>query len=265
MARKSKAPIIRKFVTVAIILIALQVGFLLVFRDGDSPKTSREAISKAIDKQTGGLSNTRREMMKVQAALADFRAKNNRFPAALQELSPVYFEKVPVNPTSGEPFEYRIEGVSYRLGSPEGEIDHKSGEGVPVSSEEKDLLIASLDPATARAHFVYDPTGKRDPFMPFDLSPKRSAGATPLEQYAFEELKVTAILNNGDTPKAIIEDSTGKGFTVGKGTKVGLNGGEIVEILPNKVVILESETDFTGEKKNRTTELLLRRPGLPTH
>ena len=81
---------------------------------------------------------------------------------------------------------------------------------------------------------------------------------TPLERYDLGQLKLTAVLEGFDQPKAIIETSEGKGFTVGVGTKIGRNNGEIAEIQKDRVLILETEVDFTGVKKTKTTELRLR-------
>jgi Tfp pilus assembly protein PilP len=58
-----------------------------------------------------------------------------------------------------------------------------------------------------------------------------------------------------------VESVTGKGFTIRLGTKIGQKNGEVVQILKDKVVIVETETDFTGETKTNTVELLLRIPG----
>ena len=89
--------------------------------------------------------------------------------------------------------------------------------------------------------FVYDPTGKRDPFRKFNFAPKSDMkGRTELERYALGQLKVTAILAGFEQPYAMVENSAGRGFKISKGTKIGQNNGEVVEIHQDRVVILES-------------------------
>lgn len=129
----------------------------------------------------------------------------------------------------------------------------------PTTLEEQQALIDSLSDTSPQTTFVYDPSGKRDPFEPFDFAPKgEDSSKTPLERYAIGQLKLTAVLEGFDQPKAIVENSEGRGFTVSKGTKIGPNNGEIVEIQKDKILILETEIDFTGQKKTKTVELRLR-------
>jgi len=108
--------------------------------------------------------------------------------------------------------------------------------------------------------FLYDPSGKRDPFKPFDLAPQIDlTGREDLERYPIDQLRLTAVMRAGEEPTALIVNRAGHGYTVRKGTKVGINGGEIIEILEDKLLILETSGDFTGETSTRTVELLLRR------
>jgi len=108
--------------------------------------------------------------------------------------------------------------------------------------------------------FLYDPSGKRDPFKPFDLAPQIDlTGREDLERYPLDQLRLTAVMRAGDEPSALIVNRAGHGYTVRKGTKVGINGGEIIEILEDKLLILETSEDFTGVTSTRTVELLLRR------
>jgi type IV pilus assembly protein PilP len=82
-----------------------------------------------------------------------------------------------------------------------------------------------------------------------------------LERWPVSQLKLTAVLAGIEEPVAIVENPEGKGLRAKKGMKIGINGGEIVEVLPDKVLIIESETDFTGERKTRTFEMRLRELG----
>ena len=264
--RKKKLTVTKKIVIIGGVLIALQAIYLFVFGSKVKPLSMREAITKAVEDKTD-LSITRREQAKIQLALADYQAKNSKLPASLDELVPTYFDTVPVDQETGEAFKYRIDGARYFLGdeTPVSQTTKvalggdENLAGGPTTLEEQQALIDSLSDTSTEHAFVYDPTGKRDPFQPFDLTPKSdNEHKTPLERYNIGQLKLTAVLEGFEEPRAIIENSDGRGFTVGKGTKIGTNNGEIVEIQKDKILILESEVDFTGQTKTKTVEMRLR-------
>lgn len=118
--------------------------------------------------------------------------------------------------------------------------------------------LAKID--EEEASYKFDPKGRRDPFFPFDFSPSEDSNAakTPLERYDLGQLKLTAIIAGLEQPKAIVENAAGKGFTVGIGTKMGRNGGTIVAIEKEKIVIREKRIDFTGKEQAKDIELRLR-------
>lgn len=108
--------------------------------------------------------------------------------------------------------------------------------------------------------YDFETRGRRDPFLPFDFSPATEpvTTRTPLEKYDLGQLKLTAILAGMDKPKAIVENAAGKGFSIEIGTKIGRNGGIVVAIEKEKVVIEERRIDFTGKEKTELVELKLR-------
>jgi type IV pilus assembly protein PilP len=254
MARRPLPPI-KKFALIVGILIAVECVFLVIFHQA-SPGTPKQAIATAADKFGGGLDAQRREQLKVQLAVQLYQSKNRgRPPATLNELVPAYFDTLPLDPETGQPFEYKVAGNRVTIGK---EQDHTAAAASAESATASLISVPEEDPEKAR--YVYDPTGKRDPFRPFDFSPKKGdeAGKTPLEKYDLGQLKLTAVLGGFDEPIAMVENSAGKGFPVKKGTKIGLNGGEVVEIQPDKVIVVETVTDFTGESKSTTHEIKLR-------
>ena len=111
--------------------------------------------------------------------------------------------------------------------------------------------------------YTYNSSGKRDPFVRYDananIKQDEINSESPLEQIDINKLKLTAIIYSGETPKAVIEDQNGKGFFVEKGTNIGLQNGVISEILKDKIIITETQTDFTGQKKIRNIEMTLRK------
>ena len=111
--------------------------------------------------------------------------------------------------------------------------------------------------------YTYSSSGKRDPFVRYDANANIKQDEikpdSPLEQIDISKLKLTAIISSGENPKAVIEDINGKGFFVEKGAKIGINNGVITDILQDKIIITETQTDFTGQKKIRTLEMTLRK------
>lgn len=53
--------------------------------------------------------------LEVRLTLAAWKAKNGRYPNTLEELCPEFFESVPVDESTGKPFEYSAEGGKYTL------------------------------------------------------------------------------------------------------------------------------------------------------
>ncbi len=94
MARRKQISGTQKFITIALSLIAIEIAYLMFFSRGNAPVTVREAIVKTAEKH-GELSDQRREQLKIQLALADFKAKNNRYPGNINELIPDYFVVFP--------------------------------------------------------------------------------------------------------------------------------------------------------------------------
>ncbi len=131
------------------------------------------------------------------------------------------------------------------------------GEGLPAE------LLQRIKSHVA---YVYDPTGKPDPFKPF-ISPAtireelaRIGRLTPLQRLEISQLTLVGIVWTDRTAKAVIQDASGKGYIVAKGTLVGRKGGYVKKVLKNKVVIEEESKDFMGRVKLREVEIVLHRP-----
>ncbi len=137
-------------------------------------------------------------------------------------------------------------------------------EGEPLESE---LVKASLASAGG-----YNPKGRFDPFEPLfkteseqqpasaKTSRKRRTPKTPLERVALSQLKLSAIMRTAKGNSAIVEDATGKGYVIRKGTYIGLNSGQVVKIEKDRVMIEEESEDISGEFRIENTELKLQKP-----
>jgi len=115
--------------------------------------------------------------------------------------------------------------------------------------------------------YTYDPKGKVNPFKPLveekPEKPQKPKGAeeiprdaTPLERMDLDKVKLVAIVWNIPEPKAMIEDSGGKGYILSKGTRIGKNRGQVTKITGNGVVVTEREGS-PGNMKTREVTLKL--------
>jgi type IV pilus assembly protein PilP len=135
-------------------------------------------------------------------------------------------------------------------------------------------LAVTDDPVAAllniQAPAPYNPTGKVDPFEPFikvegqqvakSLKPKKRTPQTPLEQIELGQLKLVAIIAAATGNRALVEESSGKGYILKEGTYVGMNSGKVVGISMEKVLIEEEFEDVYGKTITQKKEITLPKP-----
>ena len=144
----------------------------------------------------------------------------------------------------------------------------------PAPAKEPPRPTAEVKPTEPppAAFYNYNPQGKTNPFQPLvaektetPVSPQkkleRSARAeekepgTPLEKMELGSLKLVAIVWNIPNPRAMVEDSGGKGYILTVGTRIGKNRGQVTKITPSGVVVSEK---YEAEGKIKTREVPLR-------
>jgi type IV pilus assembly protein PilP len=108
--------------------------------------------------------------------------------------------------------------------------------------------------------YVYDPTGKRDPFRPFNLRVEKKSEVppeelTPLQRYNLSQLKLTAIIYDSEkgTGIAMVEAPDKKGYNIVVGSEVG--GGRVVRITETDVQVEVRYEDFYGNTEKRIETL----------
>jgi type IV pilus assembly protein PilP len=134
-----------------------------------------------------------------------------------------------------------------------------------VASEPSDLVKKSLQIADN-----YDPTGRFDPFEPLFKAQGDQANTakhhekrkpqTPLERIALSQLKLTAVIQAHSGNCALVEDATGKGYVVKKGTYIGLNAGRVTEIDKDRIVVQEEVENVMGALTLHNAELKIQKP-----
>ena len=127
---------------------------------------------------------------------------------------------------------------------------------------EKGIQVSQSQPA-------YSAAGKTNPFLPLiqggaaakeeEKKPEREL--TPLEKLDLSQLQLVAIVGSAGEGEdfAMVQEASGKGYIVQKGTYIGTNSGIVTRIGKEKIIIEESYTDFKGEDKNRKREMKLQK------
>jgi len=169
-------------------------------------------------------------------------------------------ESVKTTPVSGIDASPRSDGGVRKDPAP----DKPSSESPKPLSEQ----VASISAGGE----AYDPAGKIDPFVPLmkedpimdlpDVKKKREKRepTTPLERVDLSQLKLTAIIRTPSGFKAMVEESTGKGYIVSVGTYIGIHSGKVTSILKDRVVVEEEIEDVMGAVTNHNSELKFQKP-----
>lgn len=109
----------------------------------------------------------------------------------------------------------------------------------------------------------YDPKSRLDPFVPlFQEKPAQRPDRprrilTPLEKMTLSQLTLVAVVMGEDLKLAMVEEATGKGYEVEIGTYMGKNGGQVVDIQSDRIIVREMVTNFKGIVTERFEELKL--------
>jgi Tfp pilus assembly protein PilP len=133
-----------------------------------------------------------------------------------------------------------------------------------VKAEEKiervDLTtpIKSVEPKIVPRTLKDD---SRDPFRPATLRKKTVArpreNLSPLERFELSQLKIVGIVWDMKEPRAMVEDSTGLGYTIKVGAPIGANDGVVKAIHRNEIIVEESYYDVYGARKKREVSMKL--------
>ena len=118
---------------------------------------------------------------------------------------------------------------------------------------------------------IYDPAGKLDPFLPLykeepvakakkEKKKKRRLPLTPLEKVDLSQLKLVGIIRAPSGNRAMVQEASGKGYIVKKGTYIGINAGRVIEILKDRLIVLEEVETALGTYKLQKRELTIKKP-----
>ena len=143
-----------------------------------------------------------------------------------------------------------------------------------AEAELQEMTLSGEDSLIGEEQRLYTRKGRVDPFEPFlNKQPEQRAGGgeegidlpsppdTPLTRVSLSQLKLTAILQIPGESKSIamVEDQSGKGYVINKGTYVGESGGKVSEILSDRILIREKYKDVYGKIAVREIEKKLQK------
>jgi type IV pilus assembly protein PilP len=177
---------------------------------------------------------------------------------------------VPPTPTSKPVEEAAIPkaAVHQPVAPPEGEVPPRG----PTTTEAMQPTILADAVAPQTSLLIYNPIGKIDPFQPLlaqkpepvqEERKEITRPLTELEKLDLGQLKLTAVIipaTGGNSLAMVEERQTSKGYVVRKGTYIGNNSGQIVEILSDRI-ILEEEISIGGNIEIRQRELKIQKSG----
>ena len=200
-------------------------------------------------------------------------AKNQAGSNSKTEEQKLVSEKIEVIP-AGDSAKMKSESKKPTI-RPRSDFSKVNQLAIANKVETSDKLIAaasnvSVDLKSANIPKSYDAIGKIDPFMPlFREKPesikkskrkKKRIPRTPLERIDLSQLKLVGIILASSGNRALVEESSGKGYVIKKGTYIGMNSGKVVNIKKEKVVVEEEFEDVFGKTKFRHREIKLPKP-----
>jgi type IV pilus assembly protein PilP len=114
---------------------------------------------------------------------------------------------------------------------------------------------------------LYDPGGKRDPFVSFIRVEERRKAAVgiaalpPLQRYELGELKFVGVIWTKKGARGLVEDAEGKGYSVTVGMRIGRSGGVVSRITGKEILVREEFVGNRGEKIVRESGIQLTTAG----
>jgi type IV pilus assembly protein PilP len=151
---------------------------------------------------------------------------------------------------------------------PKSEISKIPEEKEKNGFEGEEIMLAAAESSKLTKQ-AYDPARKIDPFEPLFQEKTNTVKAEntpiidhrpikgPLESIDTSQLKLTGIIYATSRNFALVQEASGKGHVIKKGTYIGTKGGKVIEILNKKVIIGEKWQDNNGNITIQKSELKL--------
>jgi len=162
-------------------------------------------------------------------------------------------EEVPLGPTTAE-FNTERQALVAKL---------EKGKGKGAPRKRAAQAPGGNGFAAGDAEFVYDPTGRRDPFRSFEWEHLKQEFADsdqsgPLEQYDLSQLALIGVVWDVGRARALVRDPSGMSYVVATGARMGKNSGHVTQIEDNLLVVRERYVDLYGNESSQDVELRIR-------
>jgi type IV pilus assembly protein PilP len=240
------------------------------------PQTVRKKITAKAE--TGPPAATTVAATPAQPAPAAAAAEK---PVLAQVTKPETPPPAPVPPPGPkEPPPTQVPAATLQLAQAPAATESSPPTGVKTLTPDADSQQSGMAGADSLAALLniqapppYNPKGKADPFEPL-LRDESAAAAvaklraktdssrpkTPLEKIDLGQLKLVAIITALNGNRALVEESSGKGYIIKEGTYIGLNSGKVVGIKADKVLVEEEFEDIYGKSITQKKEITLPKP-----
>ncbi len=269
-------PIMKKYLTI-ICNLACLIGFLTVLLGCDQP-ADKAAAPKVVRKKIYSQTAKKARPAETQAPTKS-RSTPKAKPAAGQVDTGKQAPQQPLLARKSEPSAVKS-GQTVKSKppvKPKSDISATRQPNTPKTGVKSDINqkeLASTSPSekagsSSMLSPIYNPKGKVDPFEPLFKKPtvalkksqrKRRTPRTPLEKVDISQLKLVAIVLASSGNRALVEEASGKGYVVKKGTYMGTNSGKVVKIEKNMVIVAEEFEDYRGKVTLRNREIKLPKP-----
>jgi Tfp pilus assembly protein PilP len=139
----------------------------------------------------------------------------------------------------------------------------------PAHAQRSQALLVTQQTDGMADHYRYETQGRRDPFETLVkekppvveagpvIDPQRPRG--PLERFDLSALKLMGIVWGERGRRAVIRAPDGKGYFITVGMYMGQNGGKVVAIEEDHLVVEERHRDQQGDIIGKTLTIQLRR------
>jgi type IV pilus assembly protein PilP len=83
---------------------------------------------------------------------------------------------------------------------------------------------------------------------------------TPLEKLNLSQLTLVGIIRAPSGNRALVQDASGKGYIVKKGTYIGTQSGKVDQILEDRIIVDEESENIYGKVSMVKKTLKLQKP-----
>ena len=163
-------------------------------------------------------------------------------------------------------------GTAKKASAPDPKSDLAQLKEDEEAEDELDEILVAVKRTKNSNNFEYDSKGKVDPFEPlFQATAKKEEkitftpkpppkGHTPgeLEKIDLSQLKLTGIVMSSTKNLGLVQETSGKGHIISKGTRIGTRGGRVSDVLKDKVIIKETLENTLGNIVVQKKELKLK-------